>query len=64
MTPKIPLLFLVAECVSVGSKCACIEASIVLSSPVKIQPSITLQSNLTEPNISHTFLPTHLVAAI
>lgn len=64
MTPKIPLLFLVAERISVGSECACIETSIVLSSPVKIQPSITLQSNLTEPNISQTFLQTHLVAAI
>lgn len=64
MTPKMCLLFLVAECVSVGSKCASIETSIVLSSSVKIQPSITLQSNLIEPNISQTFLSTHLVAAV
>lgn len=55
MTPKIPLPLLVAECVPVGSKCACLETSIVLS---------PLQSNLIEANINQTFVPTHLVAAI
>lgn len=54
MTPKILLLFLVAECMSVGSKCACIETSILLSS-VTFQSLIALQSNIIEPNISPFF---------
>lgn len=54
VTPKILLLFLVAECMSVGSKCACIETSILLSS-VTFQSLIALLSNIIEPNISPFF---------
>lgn len=46
-----------------GFKLCVVEISTVLSSPVKIQPSITLQSNLIEP-VSQTFLPTHPVVAV